>query len=105
MKPKVFKSDKKGAVIVSRDTSIALVEVRPASKGLRKVKGCWQFFPEFGYNDEQRLNKKECKAKYYDWPEDGTAYLVYPCGSDFWWKCIDNLISSSGDFPYVPIFA
>ena len=99
MPPKVFKSNKKDAVIITRDTcQHKRCEVRKASVGITKLRGCVQYFSP----DHQRsivgrrvLILATCQAKYNDIPAAGEAWLVYPCGTtkdpkedDYWWEPI-----------------
>ena len=94
---KVFRSNIKGAVFVTRDTFYKHgAEVWHVSWGLQKERGCVQFFPAVSGKRYMMdyLVTDACIARYNDCPETGEAWLVYPCknGIDYWWEPVHDLI-------------
>ena len=94
---KVFKSKRKGAVILSRDTGSATVEVREAIDGLIKRRGCVMFCGgDRGILEQRLITKAGCIREYNDYPLGSTAWLVYPAEQGtYWWERIDDIIDFS----------
>ncbi|KKM14736.1 hypothetical protein LCGC14_1703160 [marine sediment metagenome] len=78
-----------GLVFISRDTRFSGVEVRPASNGLVKERGCVQFFSVDVIYMFKNFNKEKCTKKYGSYPRDGTAWLV-DTETWEWWR-VDHL--------------
>ena len=99
MKKKEIFSDIPNAVFVIKDTSSLSYKINcytwPAKYGIKKVKGCVEFFPAIGHEDKLILNDVS-DERYGDHPAEEEAYLVYPMkgkkGKEgwYWWEPVHD---------------
>ncbi len=97
----VFKSEIPGAMIISRNSYLFDCYVTPAILGIKTYIGCVEFGPgddhesydQCGYvGNWFTTSQQECKAIYFDVPQDGTAWLVVPKENHYEWQRIDHLL-------------
>ena len=101
--PKVLFDETTGAVFVALFSDNDIVFVWPASRGIKKYKGCVEFGEagrEEGPFDEETYNalkywKHECDEIYFDHPKAEEAWLVKPLKDGYEWERVDDQIGFS----------
>ncbi len=82
---------KQKAVFITRSTNFECVRVWDAEVGIIKTKGCVFYQNSKGDVRFSVWTKPaECREKYLDYPEEGTAYFVEPKPYGWLWTRIDH---------------